>query len=147
MSKKEYFRIAFAQFFIIVTLINIVMFVLGTIYRPDERFGYDAFLSPIIYAACSMIPVVLTYSKKELSAKQMILRQTLNLLVIEIIMIGIGFSGSAEFKEQPLLVVSFALSVFLIYVLVIFISWILDLGQARQMNIDLENYKKRIQQL
>ena len=146
MSRREYFRIAFNQFFIIVTLINVVMFVLGTIYKPDERFGYDAFLAPIIYAACSMIPVLLTYSKKELTVKQMLLRQVLNLLAIEAIMIGIGLAGSVVLFEQPLLIVSFALSVFLVFVLVMVISWILDLGQARQMNLDLEEYKKRMQE-
>lgn len=144
MNKREYFRTAFAQYFIIVTLINVVMFVLGTIFRPNDRFGYEAFLSPLIYAACSMIPIILTYSKKELSVKQMFFRQVLNLLAIEGIMIGIGLSGSSIFYEQPLLVVSFALSVFIIFILVLVISWVLDLGQARQMNIDLENYKKRM---
>ena len=143
MSRREFFKIALMQFFIIVTLINVVMAVLGMIFRPDERFGYDAFLAPLIYAACSMIPVLLTYSKRELTVKQMIIRQVLNLLAIEAIMIGIGLSGSNVFREQPMLVVSFALSVFIIFVLVLVISWILDLGQARQMNIDLENYQKR----
>ena len=143
MSRREFFKVALMQFFIIVTLINVVMAVLGVIFRPDERFGYDAFLAPLIYAACSMIPVLLTYSKRELTVKQMIIRQVLNLLAIEAIMIGIGLSGSNVLREQPLLVVSLALSVFIIFVLVLVISWILDLGQAKQMNIDLENYQKR----
>ena len=145
MTKREYYKVAFTQFFIIVTLINVVMFVLGMIYQPDARFGYDAFLSPIIYAACSMLPVLLTYSKKELSVKQMFFRQVLNLLAVEGIMLGIGLVGSAELASHPALVASFALSVFVIYVLVMIISWVLDLGQAKQMNIDLENYKSRIQ--
>lgn len=145
MSKKEYFRVAFIQFFIIVTLINVVMFVLGTVFKPNERFGYDAFLSPIIYAAFSMIPVLFTYSSRELSLKQMLVRQVLKLLAIEAIMIGIGMSGASVFIKQPVLVISFSSSVFLIFVLVMIISWILDLGQARQMNIDLDNYKKRTQ--
>lgn len=144
MSKKEFFQTAFIQFFVIVTLINVVMFILGMIFRPDEKLGYEAFLSPIMYAAFSMIPVVLTYSPRELSAKQMILRQVLKLLAIEGIMIAIGIGGSPELAKQPLLVISFALSVFIIFILVMFISWILDLGQAKQMNMDLENYQKRI---
>lgn len=143
MSRREFFKVALMHFFIIVTLINVVMAVLGMIFRPDERLGYDAFLAPLIYAACSMIPVLLTYSKRELTVKQMIIRQVLNLLAIEAIMMGIGLSGSNVFREQPLLVVSLALSVFIIFVLVLVISWILDLGQAKQMNIDLENYQKR----
>lgn len=144
MSKQDFFRTLFIQFFVIVTLINVVMFVLGILFRPDERFGYEAFLTPIIYAACSLIPAAITYSPKELSLRQMLLRQLLNLFAIEAIMIVIGIGRSPELAKQPLLVISFAISVFIIYVLVIIISWILDLGQAKQMNIDLENYQKNI---
>lgn len=143
MNKREFFRTAFIQFFIIVTLINVVMFALGMMFRPDDRFGYDAFLAPLIYAACSMIPILLTYSAKELSVKQMIFRQALKVFAIEVIILGIGLSGTTELADQPLLVVSLALAVFLIFVLVTIISWVLDLNQARQMNMDLENYKKR----
>lgn len=142
MDRRDFFRTAFIQFFIIVTLINIVMFVLGTLFRPDDRFGYDAFLAPLVYAACSMIPVLLTYSSKELTIKQMILRQVLKILAIEVIILGIGFTGSEELAGQPLVMASLALAVFLIFILVTFISWVLDLNQARQMNLDLENYKK-----
>lgn len=46
--------------------------------------------------------------------------------------------------KEPLLIVSFAFSVFFVFVLVMVISWVLDLGQAKQMNMDLDNYKKRI---
>lgn len=143
MSRREYFRVAFAQYFIIVTLINVVMFVLGVVYRPDDRFGYDAFIVPLIYAAFSMIPALLTYSDKEISVKQMIVRQVLKLFATEAIVLGIGLTGSSDVMKQPMLVVSFALSIFVIYVLVMLISWVLDLGQARQMNIDLDNYKRR----
>lgn len=144
MSKREFFRVVCTQYFIIVTLINVVMFALGMIYRPNDRLEYDAFLAPLIYAAFSMLPVILTYSRKELSVKQMIVRMVLNLLAIEGIMI-ICVLGTSALVEQPLVVAGFAFSVFLVYILVIVISWILDLGQARQMNIDLENYKRGIQ--
>ena len=142
MSKQEFFRTAFIQFFVIVTLINVVIFALGEIFQPNETMGYDAFLAPIIYAACSMLPVILTYSPRELSVRQMIVRQVLKLFAIEGIMIAIGLGGAPELASQPLLVVSFALSVFIVFVLVMVISWILDLGQAKQMNIDLENYQR-----
>lgn len=146
MSKQEFLKTAFIQFFIIATLINVVMCVLGSIFRPDVQFGYEAFMAPVIYATFSMIPVLLTYSSRELSVKQMMFRQVLKLLAIEGIMIAIGLGETEELAEQPMLVVSFVLSVFIIFVLVSVISWILDLGQAKQMNIDLENYKKRINQ-
>lgn len=72
------------------------------------------------------------------------LRKMLNLIAIEGIMIMIGMTGSMGLSENPLLVVSFVASVFIVYVLVLVISWLLDLGKARQMNINLENYQRRV---
>lgn len=145
MSRRDFFRIAITQYFIIVTLINVAIFALGMIYRPDDRFGYEAFLTPLVYAAFSMIPVIFTYSKKEISTKRMFFRLILNLIAIEGIMIGIGITGSEGSEKQSMIIVSFALAVFVIFVLVMVISWVLDLRQAKQMNMDLENYKNRIQ--
>lgn len=51
-----------------------------------------------MYAACSMIPVINTYSEKKIIAKLMILRQVLNLIAIEEIMIGIEYSGSVRLR-------------------------------------------------
>ena len=66
MSFKEHFKSVMSQFFVIATLINIAMFVLGEIFRPDDKFGYEALLAPIIYAAVSLVPMLCMYSKKKL---------------------------------------------------------------------------------
>ena len=46
---KEHVKEILNSFFISVTLINIAMFILGILFRPEQRFGYEAYLYPLIY--------------------------------------------------------------------------------------------------
>ncbi|MGN1088957.1 MAG: hypothetical protein ACI4Q6_01030, partial [Huintestinicola sp.] len=126
------------------TLINGATFVLGEIFRPDERFGYDAFLSPLIYAAISLIPMLCMYSKKELTVKQLIAREVLQLAAIEIILIFFGLGKKCLAPENISLTVSFALSILIIYVLVILISWLLDMKTAKQLTNELKSFQDRV---
>lgn len=144
MSFKEHLKLTVSQFFVIVTLINIAEFVLGEIFRPDDRFGYEAFLSPLIYAAFTLIPILCMYSKRELTVKQHIFREFLKLIAIEVILIFFGMGTKSLASENTALTVSFALSVFIIYVLVTVISWLLDLNTARQLNTELKDFQNKI---
>lgn len=144
MSFKEHLKSVMSQFFVIATLINVAIFVLGEVFRPDEKFGYEAFLAPIIYAAISLVPMFCMYSKKELTVRQHIFRELLQLISIEIILIFLGLGVESLEPENLALTASFALSVFIIYVLVYVIAWLLDLNTARQINTDLKSFQRKI---
>lgn len=143
MSLKDFFKSMMSSYFVIVTLINVSTYVLGVMYRPEEQFGYDAFLSPLVYGALGILPVCVMYSKKELTLKQVIFRKILQLILLEILLIGFGFGHSKLTVENMELIISFGLSVFVIFVLVHIISWVLDLQQARQMTMDLLSYQSQ----
>lgn len=144
MSFKEHFKAVMSQFFVIATLINLAIFILGEIFRPDDKFGYEAFLAPLIYAAISLVPMLCMYSKKELTVKQHIFRELLQLISIEIILIFLGLGAKSLEPENFALTASFALSVFIIYVLVYVIAWLLDLNTAKQINTDLKSFQSKI---
>lgn len=143
MSFKEHLKSVMSLYFVIVTLINGATFILGEIFRPDERFGYDAFLSPLIYAAISLVPMLCMYSKKELTLKQHILREFFQLAVIEVILIGFGLGAKSLQPENLTLTASFALSIFIIYMLVLLIAWLLDMRLAQQLNSDLKKFQNK----
>lgn len=143
MSFREHLRSVLSAYFIIATLINAATFILGEIFRPDDKFGYDAFLSPLIYAAIALIPMLCMYSKKELTLKQHIVREILQLISIEVILIFFGLGSKSLAPENLALTASFALSVFLIYVLVGVIAWLLDIKLAQQLNSDLKSFQSR----
>ena len=144
MSFKEHFKAVMSQFFVIATLINLAIFILGEIFRPDDKFGYEAFLAPLIYAAISLVPMLCMYSKNELTVKQHIFRELLQLIFIEVILIFLGLGTDSLKPENLALTASFALSVFIIYVLVYVIAWLLDLNTARQINTDLKSFQSKI---
>ncbi|MGN0682045.1 MAG: hypothetical protein ACI4JY_00090 [Oscillospiraceae bacterium] len=143
MSFKEHLKSALKMYFIIVTLINAAIYILGKTFRPDDRFGYEVLLSPLIYAAISLVPMLCMYSKKELTLKQYIFREVLQLIAIEVILIGLGLGTECLAPENLALTASFALSVLVIFVLVLLISWLLDLHAAKQINSDLKTFQSK----
>ncbi|MBQ5333080.1 MAG: hypothetical protein J6K92_07470 [Oscillospiraceae bacterium] len=147
MSFKEHLKSVMSLYFVIVTLINAATFILGEIFRPDERFGYDAFLSPLIYAAIALVPMLCMYSKKELSLKQHIVRELLQLISIEVMLIGFGLGAKCLAPENIALTASFALSVLIIFVLVYVIALLLDMRLARKLNSDLKAFQNRISEM
>lgn len=143
MSFKEHLKSALKMYFIIVTLINAAIFILGKTFRPNDRFGYEVLLSPLIYAAISLVPMLCMYSKKELTLKQYIFREALQLIAIEVILIGLGLGTECLAPKNLALTASFALSVLVIFVLVLLISWLLDVKVAKELNSDLKSFQSR----
>lgn len=144
MSFKEHIKIVMSQFFVIVTLINLATFMIGEIFRPDQRFGYEAFLFPIIYAVIAVIPMLCMYSKKELTIKQYILKKLLLLISIEILLIFFVLGAKSLEPGNIALTVSFALSILVIFVFVHMIGWVLDWKDAKKLNSDLKLFQKRV---
>ena len=143
MKLKEFIKSTLASYFIIVTLVNVATLVLGSIFRPEQRFGYEAFLAPLLYGALGLIPVFIMYSPKELTIKQIVIRKIVQLRALEFILVLAGFGRENLKAENLALIASFALSVLIIYVLVHVISWVLNLEMARQLTMDLQSYQSR----
>ena len=77
---KDHIKDNIMNFFIIVTLVNLVMFISGSILAPEMRFGYEAFIVPIIDGLLGIIPGIIMYSKRELTVRQMLIREVIQLL-------------------------------------------------------------------
>ena len=69
MQGKELLAKMFRNYFVLVTLINVVIFVSGSIAQPDARFGYSVFIMQLIYACAGILPRAVMYSRRELSIK------------------------------------------------------------------------------
>ena len=87
MHGKEFVNDMIYTYFMLVTMILVIMAVLGTYFMPETSFGYEAFGSPLIYAAYGTLPNIIMYAKKELTIKQYLVRKAIQLVVIEIIII------------------------------------------------------------
>lgn len=140
MSFNDFLKKCLMNFFIIVTCVSVVIGVIGLIYEPNRRFGYEAYFSPLIFGLISIIPSFVTYSNKELTVKQMIFRNLLQLLVIECLILITGYYF--ELMKDKMIFVSVALSIVIVFIIVHLISLIIDYKTAAILTEKLKSYQQ-----
>ena len=119
------------------------MFILGMLFRPEQRFGYEVFVFPILYGLIGTIPSVLFSSDKELTVRQTIVSEILKMLLITVLLVAFIFGGVPFTRANIVQVVGVAISVMLIYIGVAVIGWFLDLKTAKKMNADLIRFQEK----
>ena len=140
---KERIMDTIRSFFIVVTLINVAMLVLGKILRPDQQFGYEAFAYPLIYGAITSIPGLCMGTSKELSIGQTVIRELLQLVLIIVALLVIMFGGSPITGDTVQAAASVSVSVIIVFILGNLIRWFLDKRTAQELTADLEAFKRR----
>lgn len=126
-------------FFISFTLISLAMLVIGFIYEPDRQFGYEIFLSPLVFALVATLPSLLNYSPKELSLKATLVRKVIHLLLLEILIIGVLYISNIITSVDLLLSLGFTIAIIDISVQIIL--YINDQRTAMMMNTQVKNYQ------
>lgn len=142
---KDMIKDFFEGFFISVTLINLAMFILGLLFRPDQRFGYEVFIYPLIYGLIGMIPILVVRTQKELSVKQIIIRKIMQLFLLMVLLLGCIFGQSLTEPDRIPAIIGVAFSIVLIYVLVNVIEWMMDERAAKDMTEDLLQMQRRLE--
>ena len=140
---KERIRDILNSFFITVTLINLAMLILGKLLEPEQVFGYEAFMYPLIYGLIGTIPSIVIRDKKELSVKQELIRKVMNMLLIIVLMLAFMFGGREITSELIAAAAGVAISIVIIFVLVNLIIWWFDLKTAKDMTEDLLMYQEK----
>ena len=140
---KERIREIASSYFISVTLINIAVFVTGMLFRPDEQFGYEAFLSPLLFGFLTVIPTFILYSAKELSIRQLLIRKAIQLLMDIVIVIAVIFLGNEMNRETIIAAIGVSVSIVVVFVAVHVIEWILAQRTAKQLTEELAEFQKR----
>ena len=143
MDFKHFFIQKLSLFFMLTTLITVAVFVVGSVFDGEARFGYDALLSPMFYAACCVIPTLVTYSKRELKPREMVVRMVLELLLIEAIILGLAFRSPVIDTERVSVVLTIAGSVLAVYVFARVFTWLRDSVEARKLNDELIRFQQR----
>ncbi|WP_248403354.1 hypothetical protein [Butyrivibrio fibrisolvens] len=119
------------------------MLILGKLLEPEQVFGYEAFMYPLIYGLIGTIPSIVIRDKKELSVKQELIRKVMNMLLIIVLMLAFMFGGREITSELIAAAVGVAISIVIIFVLVNLIIWWLDLKTAKDMTEDLLKYQEK----
>lgn len=137
MSFRECLYKSAKLYCVLVTLITAAIFIIGTAFAPDARFGYASMASPLKFAALGILPTFVMVSEKELSAVQFMIRKTLQLVIVEC---EILFC-LRELADEGLLVFV-AISVFAVFILANVISSAGDWLTAKRLTRELKNFRK-----
>lgn len=142
MKNKSDFMEPVIAFMVCTTCITILEGVVGMILYPEQKFGYDAFFSPPLFGFCSVLLGVVTYSKKELSVKQVLIRRGIHLLLIEGLIFGVNYAAGIVFKSMSILMLAAAIA--LVFVTVYVVLWLNDKRSAEMFNERLKRYQRQI---
>ncbi|MCR5136621.1 MAG: hypothetical protein K6C12_05930 [Oscillospiraceae bacterium] len=142
MNLKQFLIRKLMLFFTLSTLITVAMYVLGTVFDPKASFGYEGFLSPLIYAGACVIPSLVTWSKRELKPRELLLRELLQFLLTEAVVLGLAFRSDVIDTSRSAVVLGIAGSVLVIYLLVFLISWAANSAEAREADRELQNFQR-----
>jgi len=133
MDFKTFFvKKVMMSFFVTVTCICAAMALIGMIFEPNTSFGYEAFLSPLIFGIVASLPSLVHYSKDELSVKQTVLRNVLHFILLEAIILSVLYF--AGILTSMSMVISLAVSIFVIDLTVNLVLWMNDKKTAREFN-------------
>ena len=141
MSFKAFLKRCLMEYFIITTCITAAIAILGQALDPTARFGYEGYLSPLIFGFLSLVPSFVTYSRRELSFRQALVRKVFHVIALEAMLIVFGFWTGI--LHNPAEASFFGLAVFLVYVAVNLISWLLDKKEASELNRTLKSLQGR----
>ena len=130
------------SFFISVTLINLAILILGKILRPEQQFGYEVFAYPLIYGVIGIIPALFVRSDKELTVKQAIIKEIAQMMMTVVAIVVFIFVGQPLTRDILITASAVALSIVIIYCLVVLIGWLMDLRTARVMTEDLKRFQE-----
>lgn len=128
-------------FFVCTTCITILEGIIGMLFFPQMKLGYDAFFSPPIFGLFSVLFGFVNYSKKELSVKQVLFRRLIHLLMIEGLVFGLNYASGMIFS--PLVGWILAVSIALVFIAVYAALWFMDRRSAMLFNEQLKRYQSR----
>ena len=141
MDLKRFLVNKLILFFMLSTLITAAVSLIGSAFDDGARLTYAELLTPIKYAALCLLPSFVTWSRRELSPRQFLLRKALSLVLIEAVVLYIAFSSPAIDTARLPVVLAIAGSVLLIFVLAHLFLWLKDSAEARKMNRDLTKFQ------
>ena len=145
MEFKRFLVNKLILFFMLSTLITAAVSLIGSAFDADSRFGYEALLTPLSYAALCLLPTFATFSKRELSPKALLFRKGIMLVLLEAVMLYISFTSTVIDTSRTEVILVIAGSVLVIFLLVNLFLWLKDSVEAKKLNQELERFQRQYQ--
>lgn len=132
-------------FFIVTACVTILEGLMGMIFFPEVKMGYEAFFSPPVFGFLSALSGIVTYSSKELSVKQALVRKAIHLSLIEVMIFGVNAIAGNIFETK--VCIALVISIAIVYVIVDVVLWINDCKYAEKFNQRLKIFQENQQKM
>ena len=141
MTIKEFIISRIQLFILLVTLIFAVSMVIGLIFTPEAELHYYQLIGPFFLAALCVLSTFITYSRKEPTVRQVVLRNIIRLILIE----GIVLTQiqPPEQENQVLFRILLAAAVLIVYLLASLMMWLRRVRQSGMMTEQLKILQER----
>lgn len=140
---KKYIKSYFELFPIIYLGVSLAYAITGMIAGRDHVLSYASFFYPMAIAAACTVPILIVREPENASAKQLLYRRILRLILIEGIVLSTVHNAAPEdspMSTQELFLVG--IFVMLGYLLVRFVLWLTAYLDAEELNRKLKALKK-----
>ena len=142
-EKRKALLIRMFRFYTLqVTLITVLLIILGMLLDRDRVFSYEAFLSPLIYALISTAVAAAMHTGRELSARQLIIREGISLLLLEAAFLFIALRAATIPTDRAWVVPGIALGILAVFLLTNLIMYLSDRKEAEKLSADLARYQQ-----
>ena len=138
MNAEELLKVMFRSFFMIATGVAASMYVFCLIFNPNISFTLHDIGRILLMAFVSDLPFLIFYSGKELSKKQMFIRQLVHLPVLLAVLLFCAYIWDWVSINNTKEVLVFLLLGFLVYVIVFMITTYQDKKLADKLNLHLK---------
>lgn len=142
MNRQSKLSEMMMAFFVSTACITILEGTMGMLFFPDEKLTYHAFFAPPIMGLCSVLFGFVTWSKKELTIKETLLRRGIHLLLIECLVFGLNYVEGIIFPFK--VAISLTLGIAVVFVAVYVVLWVNDSRSAKRFNKKLREYQKKV---
>ena len=140
---KETLIRALRLYTLLVTLITVALMILGYLLDRDRVFGYEAFLSPLLYALIGTAATLVTRPGKELSVRSLIIRKVISLLLIEGAIILLALNSDTIPTDQSRVLPGLMLGILAVFLLTHIILYLADRKEAERLSADLARYQEK----
>ncbi|MBP3602882.1 MAG: DUF3021 family protein [Lachnospiraceae bacterium] len=142
MNRQSKLSEMMMAFFVSTACITILEGTMGMLFFPDEKLTYHAFFAPPIMGLCSVLFGFVTWSKRELTIKETLLRRGIHLLLIECLVFGLNYVEGIIFPFK--VAISLILGIAVVFVAVYVVLWVNDSRSAKRFNKKLREYQKKV---
>jgi predicted neutral ceramidase superfamily lipid hydrolase len=131
------------DFFLIMAGILLCTAVFCTIFNDDIQYGIELLWQIVALAFFSTLPGLVFWSKKELSKKQILIRQVIHLCLLLTTLIFFAYDWEWLSPQSIIQPIIFIVMIALVYTMVNYFTYIRDKKTAKELNERLEKFKHK----